>query len=504
MKVGDYLLRARLGEGGMGVVHLAQKPGEHPVALKVLRPHIVGGQEARERLAREVNALSKVRSPWVAEIVDADPWGEIPFVATRYVPGLSLDDHVREDGAVAGSDLHLLAAGLAEAVAAVHAAGVVHRDIKPSNVVMEGRTPILIDFGLARLADDPRLTMTGWLLGTPGYLAPEILLGQDATPASDVHAWAATVAFAALGRPPFGTGPTLAVTDRIRRGEHDLAGLDPQVHELIVRALSPVPTDRPTLDEIRDWLGTGADAAAWTAPITVRDDVEDERTWLLPSDTALVPAETAFDASEATLYSDEEGWPPPAGVWERMRRSSMAAACGSVVVGGFTLAPYLTILLSALLVWLLRSGSLATSAHRWRLRRRGAKWYDAAQVLAAAPWHLVAAIPGATVLMCWSLGMALAAGLVCFALALSMAPTLGWMGLAFALSLWWGPGSARLRWPIRRVLDPIAGQGVSWLFASILLAALGSGLIAAALATGTNWAPGGGAPLSGVDLPAWL
>ena len=125
-------------------------------------------------------------------------------------------------------------------------------------------------------------------------------------------------------------------------------------------------------------------------------------------------------------------------------------------------------------------------------------------MLAAAPWHLVAAIPGATVLMCWSLGMALAAGLVCFALALSMAPTLGWMGLAFALSLWWGPGSARLRWPIRRVLDPISGQGVSWLFASILLAALGSGLIAAALATGTNWAPGGGAPLSGVDLPAWL
>jgi serine/threonine protein kinase len=226
--VGDYELLTRLGEGGMGVVHLARKPGGQRVALKVLRPHIVGDDEARRRLAREVSSLTRVKSRRVAEILDADPWGDIPYVATRYVPGLSLHDHTGEEGPIDGPDLVWFASCLAEALAAVHGVGVLHRDIKPSNILMEGRTPILIDFGLARVADDPRLTHTGWLLGTPGYLAPEILFGQDATTASDVHSWGATVAFAGTGRAPFGRGPSVAIMDRVRRGEHDLAGLDPR------------------------------------------------------------------------------------------------------------------------------------------------------------------------------------------------------------------------------------------------------------------------------------
>ena len=202
--VGDYELLTRLGEGGMGVVHLARKPGGDRVALKVLRPHIVGDDEARRRLAREVSSLTRVKSRRVAEILDADPWGDVPFVATRYVPGLSLHDHVHEEGAIEGAELVWFAGCLAEALGAVHAVGVLHRDIKPSNILMEGRTPILIDFGLARVADDPKLTHTGWLLGTPGYLAPEILYGEDASTASDVHSWAATVAFAGTGRAPIG------------------------------------------------------------------------------------------------------------------------------------------------------------------------------------------------------------------------------------------------------------------------------------------------------------
>ena len=209
----------------MGVVHLARRAADgERVALKVLRPHIVGDDEARARLAREVSSLSRIRSRWVAEIVDADPWGPVPYVATRYVPGLSLHDHVHEEGPIEGTDLTWFAGCLAEGVASVHAAEVLHRDVKPSNVLMEGRTPILIDFGLARVADDPKLTHTGWLLGTPGYLAPEILYGDDATTASDVHSWAATVAYAATGRPPFGRGPSMAIMDRVRRGEHDLTG----------------------------------------------------------------------------------------------------------------------------------------------------------------------------------------------------------------------------------------------------------------------------------------
>ena len=209
----------------MGVVHLAQGPDGKRVALKVLRPHIVGDREARERLAREVSSLQRISSPRIAEFLDADPHGPVPFVVTRYVPGLSLYHHVDEEGPIAGADLLHFADALAEALQAVHSVGVLHRDIKPTNVLMEGRSPVLIDFGLARVAEDPRLTQTGWLLGTPGYLAPEILYGDDATVASDVHAWATTVAFAASGRPPYGKGPAMAIMDRVRRGEHDLSGV---------------------------------------------------------------------------------------------------------------------------------------------------------------------------------------------------------------------------------------------------------------------------------------
>ncbi|CAM3404127.1 non-specific serine/threonine protein kinase [Nocardioides dubius] len=267
--VGPYRLLARIGEGGMGVVHLGQKPGGARVAIKVLRPHVVGDDEARARLAREVNSLSLVRSPRVAEIVDADPWGPIPYVATRYVPGLSLHDHVREEGPIVAGDLRHFAFGLAEALTAVHAVGVLHRDIKPSNVLMEGRNPVLIDFGLARLDDDLQVTRTGYLLGTPGYIAPEVLAGEQPTTASDVHSWATTVAFAALGRPPFGTGHTMAVMDRVRRGDHDLSGLDPAIGPLLRAALAPEPAARPTLKQVREALapvGTGAPVAA-AAPI---------------------------------------------------------------------------------------------------------------------------------------------------------------------------------------------------------------------------------------------
>ena len=563
LTVGGYALRARIGEGGMGVVHLGQKPGERPVAIKVLRPHVVGDDEARRRLAREVSSLTRVRSRRIAEIVDADPWGEIPYVATRYVPGLSLHDHVQEEGALSGDDLLWFADCLAEAIEAVHSVGVLHRDIKPSNVIMEGRTPILIDFGLARVAEDSRITMNGWLLGTPGYLAPEILYGDDASAASDVHAWAATVAYAGTGRAPFGRGPSVAIMDRVRRGEHDLSGLDPQVLPLVEEALAPAAEDRPSLEEVRDWLEDLADPEA-----LVEDDRPRERFAASPATlpyaavaheeaaaptrvgTGVAPRQAEPQPAEPVHWSDDwdewdeqgddthhdlptQGWgdagtvphrqtrvlpdgtteyvtdygPPvreqaPAG--ERLRRAATLLALGGVVAGGITVAPYLALAVLFIGVWLLRSGSMAASSVGNRRSRRGIKWYDGIQLLLAAPWHVVAGLGGTLLLLLWSLGIASAIALLCFAASLSMLTSLGVIGLSFAVGLWWGPGSERLRSPVHRVVDPLARQRVPWLLVTLLVAACASGLGAAASAQGTSWAPDDAAPLSDVRLPGWL
>ena len=548
LTVGGYALRARLGEGGMGVVHLGQKPGERPVAIKVLRPHVVGDDEARRRLAREVSSLSRVRSRRIAEIVDADPWGEIPYVATRYVPGLSLHDHVQEEGPLTGDDLLWFADCLAEALEAVHAVGVLHRDIKPSNVIMEGRTPILIDFGLARVADDSRITMTGWLLGTPGYLAPEILHGDDATAASDVHAWAATVAYAGTGRAPFGRGPSMAIMDRVRRGEHDLTGLDPVVLALVEEALAPSPGGRPTLDEVRDWLeelaggepreptmspspvtlpyvagvrqaldaptavGTGVVPPPPIEPVHWSDD------WRSPPDlydegrsqgweaAGMVPHRQTRVPPDSIEYVGDYGPParehvPPG---ERFRRAIMLLPIGGVVVGGIAFAPYVALAVTFFVVWLLRSASMAAASAGNRRNRRGIKWYDGIQLLLAAPWHVVAGLGGTVLLLLWSLGIGAAFALLCFAGSVSMGTSLAVIGAAFAVGLWWGPGSERLRSPVHRVVDPLARRGVAWLLVTLLVAAGASGLGAAMAAQGTSWAPDDAAPLSGVRLPGWL
>ncbi|MFD1945474.1 serine/threonine-protein kinase [Nocardioides aestuarii] len=493
LRVGGYTLLARLGEGGMGVVHLARRPDGHRVALKVMRPHIIGDEEARQRLAQEVSSLSRVRSRWVAEIVDSDPWGDIPFVATRYVPGLSLHEHVAEEGPVGGDDLRWFAECLAEGIASVHDVGVLHRDVKPSNVLMEGRTPILIDFGLARVADDPRLTHTGWLLGTPGYLAPEILHGDDASPASDVHSWAATVAFAGTGRPPFGRGPSMAIMDRVRRGEHDLTGLPDDLQQIVHAALHPDPSQRPTLDEVLDWLVDG--------PLPV---VADPVSHAPADDLYTVPLALAGSAHERTISffdEDEEGDgtrlleeeppPPRASLAERSRRGALFVGLAVGASVGMAAYPWLTLVLLALATWFLRGASLAGSAAGLRRSVRGAKWYDGPQLLLASPWHLVQAIPRALLLVLWSLGLGLACALICYALSAAPEVTLLASGLVTGMSLWLGPGGSRFRGPVIRMVQPLARRTGPWLVAFALVVG-GTGAVGALLAQhGTHWEPVG-------------
>lgn len=549
--MGDYTLLARIGEGGMGVVHLARRPGGDRVALKVLRPHIVGDDEARARLAREVSSLERIRSRWVAEIVDADPWAPVPYVATRYVPGLSLHDHVIEEGAIEGRDLLWFAGCLAEGLQSVHEVGVLHRDVKPSNVLMEGRTPILIDFGLARVADDPKLTHTGWLLGTPGYLAPEILYGEDASPASDVHSWAATVAYAGTGRAPFGRGPSMAIMDRVRRGEHDLTGLPAELRTVVEAALEPDPTRRPRLGQLLAWLRPQSTRAGRGGPAPVPPVVEDVFTLplALASSAATAedptdrvdegpagwdgdwdgdwdddrPAPTRVETEYATRAMPAEPaahehlpWQrPPAGPWEdtadehdpwagqwvepappstsfgeRVRRALLLVAAAVAVGAGTAAYPWWAVGLLLVLVWVLRSGSLAASKAGDRRRLRGRRWYDGAQFLLGAPWDLVRSIPATVMLVLWSAGLAVAGGLICYAVAATMPVTLLVCGTVLAVSLWSGPGGSRVRSPLARVVHPLAARPGRWAVALVLVLGLAAllGLLAAG---GVAWGPTG-------------
>ncbi|WP_202638568.1 serine/threonine-protein kinase [Bailinhaonella thermotolerans] len=244
-RLGPYRLLRRLGEGGMGVVHLAQDSQGRQVAVKVLRGDIAGDDVARRRLAREVETMRRVRSGYIAEVVDADVTGRRPYIVTQYVPGRPLDDVVKQDGPLEGEALVRLAAGIAKALAAVHEAGVVHRDLKPSNVMLVRGDPVLIDFGIAQAVDSTRLTQTGMFIGTPGYLAPEIIEGDATGPGADVHAWAGTVLFACTGKPPFGSGSLEMVFYNITTGRADVDSAPAPLRPLLRAAFARDPKDRP-------------------------------------------------------------------------------------------------------------------------------------------------------------------------------------------------------------------------------------------------------------------
>lgn len=548
-RVGDYRLLTRLGEGGMGVVHLGQAPDGRRVAVKVLRQHVIGDREARERLAREVSSLSRVTSPRVAEILDADPHAPTPYVVTRYVPGLSLHEHVREEGVLADVDLLHGALCLAEALQAVHAVGVLHRDVKPSNVLMEGRSPVLIDFGLARLSEDPRLTQTGFLLGTPGYLAPEVLYGDEATAAADVHAWAATVVFAATGRPPYGKGPTMAVLDRVRLGHFDLDGVAEPLAGLLRECLSPEPLDRPTLHEIVPWLGRQIEQqvprrAISDAPITAQipltmplvSGARAPRTEVVGAAPASPPAtpppgdpgtrvepvayapighppqpasQPPTDAPASHTRRLGEGDPhattqlaspvhvPGDGRVHRTQRRALMAGLVGASAGMIAYAPYFGTFLVALVVLGLRTVSVTRQRHAVRRIVRGRpKWTDVPRTTLGTPWYAVVALGGTLAAIGWGIGASVAVGLLLYLFGLGVVPGLGVMGVVLTLSLWWGPGSGRLRETTRRLVDRTAqGAWQGW-FAVGSLALLTVVLGATLVSQGPDWSPNAGAPWS--------
>jgi serine/threonine protein kinase len=259
-RIGQYRLLQRLGEGGMGVVHLAVDRSGRAVAIKVLRPHVADDPDARLRLTREVATLRRVHHPRVAVVLDADVDGEVPYLVTSFVPGKPLDIHVRDHGPLPRGHVARVGAVLADALRAIHDVGVVHRDLKPANVMLLDGEPVLIDFGIAHVADESRITHTGLVMGTPGYLSPEIIGGEAVTAATDWWGWGATLAFAATGRPPFGTGPIEVILDRVRRGACDIEGVDAGLRATLTSALSVDPRRRPRPELLVAGLAAAAPA----------------------------------------------------------------------------------------------------------------------------------------------------------------------------------------------------------------------------------------------------
>ncbi|WBB63995.1 serine/threonine-protein kinase [Streptomyces sp. WMMC500] len=257
-RLGEFTLQARLGSGGMGRVYLGRSPGGMQVAIKVIREDLAGDADVLARFRREVATVRAVRSPYTARLVDACLDAPPFWLATEFVPGPTL--LVASRGAPMEPALcRGVFAALAEALAAVHRHGVVHRDVKPHNVILAPGGPQLIDFGIARAAEHTQLTRTGQLPGTPGYTAPEVLMGNEAGPAADVFSLGATMAAAATGRPPYGGGEWAAVSYRVVHGEIDVDGVESGLAELIRQCVAREPAGRPDpLEIVRRCGVTGA------------------------------------------------------------------------------------------------------------------------------------------------------------------------------------------------------------------------------------------------------
>ncbi|MER5865108.1 serine/threonine-protein kinase [Kitasatospora sp. NPDC002040] len=251
-QVGGYRPTARLGAGGMGRVYLAHTPAGRPVALKVVRPELAQDPGFRERFAQEVASARRIHGLYTAQVVDAGVDAALPWLATAYVPGPSLHQVVHRHGPLPERTVLLVMAGVAEALQAVHAAGVVHRDLKPGNVLLAADGPRVIDFGIARAADAGALTGTGLRIGSPGYMAPEQALGRPAGPATDVFALGALAVCISGGTPPFGDGPESVALYRAVHEQPDLSRVPPGLHQLLLHCLAKDPAHRPNPAQIID------------------------------------------------------------------------------------------------------------------------------------------------------------------------------------------------------------------------------------------------------------
>lgn len=559
--IGPYRVIQELGQGGMGVVHLALDERGRAVAVKVLRPHVAHDEDARARLAREVDTLARVRSERIAPVFDADLDGERPYIVTRYVPGPSLDQLVRDDGPLDPQQLLSLARGLVEALRAIHQVGVIHRDLKPGNVLMLDGDPVVIDFGIAHVAESSRMTMTGLVMGTPGYLSPELVEGGDVTPATDWWGWAASLVFASTGRAPFGRGGMEAVLARVFRGDADLRDVDPQLAPLLHACFTPDPSRRPDADEVL----TALDAWANGQPVT---EALPQRTRTLPQQATSVMAPVAAPVEppapwgqgdwrdpqptpppppqvqpQAQPRQDSRPYPQPAApvpagqpqaparaAWPgvagtdsdrpgdsrigKPRRTDVLAAQLAAMVALTAAVPWVGLGLAFAWSWLARTVDLSMTSTVRRRYRAGRRRSDGLVAAAASPWHVVAAGLRAIVAALLPLAVG-AAGVLAAALGQNAVDGLGVrldeplplaVGAFLVLSVgWWGPGGPSLRRGSRSLVRGVTGFPVVRLSLIVVLLVFAVGVLGA-LAAGAldvSWWPALESPLPDPDqLPS--
>jgi hypothetical protein len=483
----------------MGVVHLACDPQGRLVAVKVLNADGGDSANARLRLAREVETMRRVRSPYVAEVLDADVTGEFPYIVTRYVPGPTLEAMVRSRGPLSGSGLRRLAHGTAEALAAIHAAGVVHRDLKPSNVMLSDDRPVVIDFGIAQSPDATRLTQTGLVMGTPGYLAPEVIEGQPSSPASDVHCWGATMAFAATGRPPFGNGSYETIFYRIVSGSADLAGIPGPLAPVLTAALARDPARRPTATMLSSRVDTLdlTSAAPYVPPGPAayrphpepRQAARDVADLLPPVPYAprrhAPPGPQAAQGPQGPQSARDRQAPP--GPFGPQGRAARPAAHGQATRAGLAImiaAVALTLILpvaglvvSLAVITLLRAADQGQAALAERRSVRGPRASDLLVVVVTAPLTVARALLVEALMA----PLAFLAGLAVYAATLAVTHSLDNADLqragayaAAAVVAWYGigPGSGRPRRQLNRMAGAVARTPLTAAVAAIAVWAL--------------------------------
>jgi serine/threonine protein kinase len=336
-RIGGYELVARLGVGGMGTVYLG-RDGNDFVAVKVIRPELALDSSFRGRFRDEAAAARRVAAFCTAQVLDADPDADPPFIVTEYIDGVPLDHVVRTKGPLPPSTLHGVGVGVATALAAIHAAGLVHRDLKPSNVLLSLSGPRVIDFGIARSLIAPSgHTMAGVVLGTPGWMAPEQLRGGPVGPAADVFAWGCLVVYAATGHNPWGDGAPTTIAHAVLHEPPDLAGVPNSLRPFVEEALRPAPERRPAArDLVLRQLGgarsADPDAAVtsllqrtWAPPPTLADpdaadpDAADPDAVATEQLEAVAPTERLAPPNAAGAHPDQrnqrEWWAPPQEGW---------------------------------------------------------------------------------------------------------------------------------------------------------------------------------------------